>query len=446
MNFRKSSFVKTKTLTLIAFIMLFIILNGCQNSDNPVDATQTNLSTNLLRYERKLEIASNLAKVLAVDLNENDDHRQEVFRKIAIRFDGQFEFLIKEINDNTIDQIQKFSDNLESNKVLSKSVDKGFLQTVKPVKISDIVNEFGDLQIFMPYADKWTDNEIKKKGGLVVAYYPFGTKDTKIKEMIGFNARGEKVIITESNAQSIPYILISQNERASIIKQRLLKSKKFAKAYSSNELKKTFLTDDGWQNIKISGIRPKEVNTFICDTIDIIDTGNPPPGPSTHNWEMQQNLWLKGFEVINVYNYEPYWTNGDPEFTFKISFAPVAAQSGSSFDALQVTLEGQYDGTNVFLSHHYRGGWVYGYYWSIMNRNYLKLGTPMYFYAAEDDGGNLDLSFTVTIPIPGVGGSISCTAKFHDDDDMFGSCMVDQSCSFPITLYIGDIHILLDTE
>ena len=182
MNFMKKFFhLKMKAAAALLFVMTFIMVNGCQNDNSPVEITKTDLSAFSARNARKIEVATNLAKVLAIDLNQNEDHRQEIFRKVAIQFDGQYEFLVKDLNDNTISQIEKLAETAQSNNTLSKTTNAGFLKSVQSVKINDIVSEFEDLQIFMPYAFLWSDNEITAKGGVVVVYYPFGTKDKKIK-------------------------------------------------------------------------------------------------------------------------------------------------------------------------------------------------------------------------------------------------------------------------
>lgn len=181
-------------------------LNACQN-DNPVEqpSTSNDGSPNATQLRKS---AADLAKVLAVDLNTNESHRKEVFSKMANRFDGDRDMLLSHLADASIAEVQQLA---KSSSLKSKLAKGG--ASYQEVDMQSLTMKYPKLQIMMPFLEQWTDAKIEQAGGLIVAYYPFGEDDRKVKEITGYDKNGNEVKITKETAPKIPYVILNLNER-----------------------------------------------------------------------------------------------------------------------------------------------------------------------------------------------------------------------------------------
>ncbi len=419
-------------------MLVFLFVQCTDNSS--VNAPESQTTSNVV-FNKKQQTAANLAKVLAYELQKNDKVRQEVFAKISTQIDGDFEVPLDYLNPNTLGEIENTAKELKVSSSLNKNTSN--FGTVKEIKINELENNFNNLQIAMPYAARWTDNEIKANGGLIVAYYPFGVQDTEIRELVGYNKNGEKVIITKETAPNIPYVILSENERKMILDKISPSLKNELKNYSSND-------DAQWQNKKIDKLKTP-VKDEIKPRKQLIDDGGlggsgGGSGGSGHTWGQFQTLILKGFSVNNISNYEPYWTNGEPEFEFKMKFVNVNSTTNSPLGGVSVYLDSPYNGWTGFFYHNYRTGWVYGNYWSPVLRDVLQPNTVMHFSGVEQDTGDLEVKFNVSINVPVLGQTLKGDVKYQQHDDVFGAVYFSQNINFPKTLYVGDLQVEFDTE
>jgi hypothetical protein len=70
---------------------------------------------------QKQNTADNFARLLALDLNENDAHRREIFTKVAVKYDGDLEIILSNLNTKTLDEFQSFSKGIITGSKLKKS-------------------------------------------------------------------------------------------------------------------------------------------------------------------------------------------------------------------------------------------------------------------------------------------------------------------------------------
>ncbi len=350
-------------------MLAFVSIQCTDNSsiNDPVPPKNANV-----KFNKKQKSAKNLAKILAYELQKNDRVRQEVFAKISAIIDGDFEVLLDHLNSNTLGEIENAAKKLRGISYLKKSASN--FGAVEGIRINELKNNFDNLQIAMPYAERWTDNEIETNGGLIVAYYPFGVQDTEIKELVGYNKNGEKVIITKETAPNIPYVILSENERKAIL-DKISPSLK-------NEFKKfSGYNNATWKKKKLDELRTMIPNK-ILDEISMLpaiggeDGGSgsgTPTGRTDGSWEI-----LAAMQVLD--DQEPFFTNGDPEI--RVEFKSVKAGTSEKF-----YYDDAFDGTWVWFWHEDNTGWIY------LNQKVIQwlkndYGTLLQVFIWEYDGGS----------------------------------------------------------
>ncbi|MBI5464067.1 MAG: hypothetical protein HY966_03825, partial [Ignavibacteriales bacterium] len=193
----------SKQASWILLIAGILVLSSCSKDEpivSPLHHDPAQISPAFLKMQ---ETAAGLAQAFARDFNSTPEHRKELFSKIANKFDGDFDMLVDHFKDATLDEIQT---SIKSNGLGKTS---GNCQ----VNVREAIQTIPKLQLMVPYAKNWTDRKIQDAGGLIVAYYPFGVPESKIKEIVGFDKNGQRVVINERSAPTIPYVILSQNER-----------------------------------------------------------------------------------------------------------------------------------------------------------------------------------------------------------------------------------------
>ena len=103
--------------------MLVFLFIRCTNNSPVINEPELSISSNV-ELNAKQKTAANLAKILAYDLPKNNKVRQEVFAKIAVKIDGDFEVLLDHLNPNTLLKIEETSKELKSINSLKKSSSK----------------------------------------------------------------------------------------------------------------------------------------------------------------------------------------------------------------------------------------------------------------------------------------------------------------------------------
>ena len=318
----------------------------------PAINSDINTSTDYLDLQIK---GKNIAKALAIDLNSNEEHRKEVFTRIANKFDGDYNILVSHLSDETIKEIEqriKTTANKKSGLNISSSDNY----------IKQIVREEPKLQLMMPYAESWTDEKIEQADGLIVAYYPFGVDDKKVKEITGYDKNGNEIKITKQTAARIPYIILTINERTDDDGYLKTSGKKQKSIYGIDpkEIAMDNKTTD-WKRTSINSLRNKNLNPTINVVPEEEEGGgggggivNPPATPT--------KMFVSEFLCQNVSDYEEYWIKGEPEFFIKIhlfAFSGEIAGNHYSFSAFTFKLLGpiNYDGYFSWSGHVYRNDW-----------------------------------------------------------------------------------------
>lgn len=196
-------------LTLAGLIFAVMVLfNACAEDPAILPSSVSTESEKPIDVAPLLSDVPNLAKALAFDLNNNEIHRREVFSKMANRFDGDKNMLLTHLSNEVTTEVQQ---TIKSSTLKSKLAKGGV--SYREVDVVSIAAKYPKLQLMMPFLEKWSDEKITAAGGLVVAYYPFGMDDRKVKEITGYNKNGLEVKITRETAPNIPYVLINMNER-----------------------------------------------------------------------------------------------------------------------------------------------------------------------------------------------------------------------------------------
>jgi len=178
----------------VAFLVIFVVGSCSQPPTEPVNVEN--------RFELTQQVASNLAKALAVELNDNSNLRRDLFSKMAYKFDGDKNILLRHFSDASLEAIVKTSVRLKAAGLIEREVD-----------VNSLFSDIPKPEIMMPFMQDWTDAAISAAGGLVVAYYPFGIDDRSIKQLRAFDKNGNAVTVTRDNCREIPYVLIRTSER-----------------------------------------------------------------------------------------------------------------------------------------------------------------------------------------------------------------------------------------
>ena len=227
----------------------------------PAINSDINTSTDYLDLQIK---GKNIAKALAIDLNSNEEHRKEVFTRIANKFDGDYNILVSHLSDETIKEIEqriKTTANKKSGLNISSSDNY----------IKQALREEPKLQLMMPFAEGWTDEKINQfhQGGqavgLIVAYYPFGVDDKKVKEIIGYDRNGNEIKITKQSAPTIPYIILTINERTDEDGYLKFNQEKKQKSIYGIDPKEIAINNNqtDWKRTTINSLRNKNLNPAI---------------------------------------------------------------------------------------------------------------------------------------------------------------------------------------
>ncbi|MBN2534818.1 MAG: hypothetical protein JXB88_18195 [Spirochaetales bacterium] len=158
----------------LGYILIIGLITSCTLDDSSAgnDSTGNN------------ELAYNIARALSADSALED----EIIYKVCHKFDGDYSILFRYLSPEFAKCVPE----------IANTSYKGY-----------------ELELKMPMASMWSLDEIESAGGLVVATVPFDVDDNAITRLIGYQKNGKKVIITKENYRTIPYILISSNERVS---------------------------------------------------------------------------------------------------------------------------------------------------------------------------------------------------------------------------------------
>ncbi len=301
--------MKTYLITLTLLSTFFFI--GCKK-DGPIEpptsaenlqhSQSTSLSKNSYNYLQARNSAATLAKKLAHELNADENLRKEVFSKIAYKFDGDKDILFSHLNNSTLAKLQLHAE------------------------VRNAVTNVPKLQIMMPFMEKWTDNSITNYGGLIVAYYPFGTKDKDITQLVGYDKNGNEVIITRETAPTIPYIIVRNNERTDddgYLNTVGKNGQKLKSIHNINPKDYEVTNDVNWKTKELT--KTKKNNLPITNLMPSAEDedggggggggGGGTPAPTGPKTRMQ--LTVGRFHVLT--DSWDGWFEGDPEFFIDIN-------------------------------------------------------------------------------------------------------------------------------
>ena len=438
--------MKTYLITLTLLSTFFFI--GCKK-DGPIEpptsaenlqhSQSTSLSKNSYNYLQARNSAATLAKKLAHELNADENLRKEVFSKIAYKFDGDKDILFSHLNNSTLAKLQLHAE------------------------VRNAVTNVPKLQIMMPFMEKWTDNSITNYGGLIVAYYPFGVDDKEITQIVGYDKNGNEVIITKETAPTIPYIIISSNERTDDngdLKTVGKNGQKFQSIHNVNPKDYEVTDDANWKNKELTKTKKNDLPiTNLMPSAEDEDGGGGgggggggTPAPTTHSWGMNNSLRVNSFKCTNVGTVEPYWFKGDPEFRIKMKWVRADAVPSNTTDpefgvisAAEVYLDNVYNFTLSWGVPKYRSDWA-SMNWTPVSRSGVKEGENMFIAAVEDDGGNsIDItgSFTYTYNQGSATATSTVNVKlsFKDDDEIFGSVYFGTQRQLPTEIGLGTFSL-----
>lgn len=154
--------------------------------------------------------------------------------------------------------------------------------------IENITQVIPKLQFQIPYFPAYESRDLDAEGGYRIIHYEFGKSDTEIDSLSGFDSNGNPVLINETSAESIPYMVINKNERTDL-EGNLIPD--FVEALQLDK-ESDYEDSDNFQLPE----KPTKAMT---------KNSRPSSGPY---WK------LISFKCTSVSTYEPYWFNGEPEF------------------------------------------------------------------------------------------------------------------------------------
>ena len=340
------------TVVICLLTVISMLLPSC-NESSPTVFTEMKPEAVSQQYAHMRSLAANLAKVLAIDLNKNEEHRKELFSKMANKFDGDFDILFASLYESTLQEVQEFSTQIPQN--------------INRVSLQQLERSMPKLELMMPYMKRWTDNQISEAGGLIVAYYPFGADDRNLKEIKGFDKEGKEVNIKPESAASIPYILLRTNERTDengFLKQKLFEPnlKVGIQSLSIHGINPKFydVTKKGnWKEINLSLLGEHQNLITLIPNVCYEDCGGGGGGGGT-SYSLRAHYLM-------VDDLTEFWTEGDIEVYFKYL-------NSNGWVSTQVvnmpndTLENQFPG----------GGWT------ILSFNTSLAETPLEVWDEDD--------------------------------------------------------------
>ncbi len=308
----------------LGFFIPMVILSSVFWTCTPKDPSPTSISPSSVESLTAAQIdaqtqAKNVAKALAFDLNRNIEHRKEVLGRIANEFDGDFEMLLSHLSPESIKEIQAASAPM----LLEKSSSE---QKISSAFIEHASTKYPLLQLLMPYAKLWNDDAIQQSGGLIVAYYPFGLGYKKVQYVTGYDKDGKEIRITRETAKSIPYILVTMNERVDdqgflklrkrVLTKTGLVEEKRKSIYGINPKDIPFNQDNTWRSTAIPSLAKKDPAKLMKALRVTSEDGNPPPPANLiltlGKWQCDNgDAWGSGA-----------WLEGDPEFYCEIETNP----------------------------------------------------------------------------------------------------------------------------
>ena len=180
----------------------------------------------------------------------------------------------------------------------------------------------------MPFAEGWTDEKINQfhQGGqavgLIVAYYPFGVDDKKVKEIIGYDRNGNEIKITKQSAPTIPYIILTINERTDEDGYLKFNQEKKQKSIYGIDPKEIAINNNqtDWKRTTINSLRNKNLNPAINVVPEDDGGGGGGGGGGTPLTPPTPEYCLHVGEVkTGNISYIEFWLESEAEVYIKVS-------------------------------------------------------------------------------------------------------------------------------
>lgn len=205
-----------RTLWLLTAFIL-VLTTGCEEQTNIPDPSEISASFNESDYNNKL---NNVAIAFSKLLSESYDLRASVKKSALIQFDGDYDILITSFLDEEV--ILDIPDLSKGDASVYKSTLRNLLndrlegvQDMSGSKgsesiIDEITWQYPLLQVSVPvHAEKWDEKNYIPP----VTFIPEEYDEESTDYVIGYNSKGEKVLIDAVNPPDYPVIVIGINER-----------------------------------------------------------------------------------------------------------------------------------------------------------------------------------------------------------------------------------------
>jgi len=200
-----------RNLILKLLFLLIVTLQSCTNKSIELENHLNDINTHVTQDVD----FKNLSKIISVALNEEKGFRKIIKEEALIKFDGDYDILLKTFKKKSI-KLNTLKSSLTVNQLLSGYADKlnikpanvNYLKSSANEYIDYLTNLYPDLQISVPvHAEDWDENYIPK-----VTFIPTDYKEKETEYVKGYQNQQE-VSIDAMNSPDEPVVVIGLNER-----------------------------------------------------------------------------------------------------------------------------------------------------------------------------------------------------------------------------------------
>ncbi len=205
----KKNVLKNQLILAIIVIFGIVAFISCEK-----DSENKNHSGNQTFAQSEMnEDFSNLAIVMSKALNEDKNFRKIIKKEALLKFDGDYDILLKQLKDEPI-----YSSNFKSSLTIGKYLtnyskelnikSKSNLKSTTQDYIDQLTQKYPNLQISVPvHAEDWDDNYVP-----VVTFIPEEYDEKTTLTVVGYKNTNE-VTVDAINKPNNPVIVIAESER-----------------------------------------------------------------------------------------------------------------------------------------------------------------------------------------------------------------------------------------
>lgn len=197
-------------LPLLSLIFISVIFEGCKKQDDYQQISSVKKSA--FKDSNMNRDFDNLAKVISVAMQDEEDFRHLLKKEVLKKFDGDYDVLFSKLTGCSYKDETQTVKTLLVNKV-QKLVSCSSLNIVSSSKsaedfITSMIEAYPNLQISVPvHAEDWNENYIP-----TVAFVPEEVDEQTTEHLIGYRA-DSTVFVDAKKVPNKPVVIVSKSER-----------------------------------------------------------------------------------------------------------------------------------------------------------------------------------------------------------------------------------------